>query len=134
MPRLFHDRKDAGAQVAARLAAFAGDPNTIVLGLPRGGVPVAYEVARALRAPLDVFVVRKLGVPGQRELAMGAIASGGVRVINDEVIQALKLPASIVEAGGAQEQQELGREPSAYRGDGARDQFHSRTVIVVDDG
>src|SRR5260370_4373942 len=133
MPRLFHDRKDAGAQVAARLAAFAGDPNTIVLGLPRGGVPVAYEVARALRAPLDVFVVRKLGVPGQRELAMGAIASGGVRVINDEVIQALKLPPSMVDAVALHEQPELQRQQRLYRGDVAMPNFARRTIIVVDD-
>src|SRR5260370_12772899 len=134
MPRLFHDRKDAGAQVAARLAAFAGDPNTIVLGLPRGGVPVAYEVARALRAPLDVFVVRKLGVPGQRELAMGAIASGGVRVINDEVIQALKLPPSMVDAVAMQEQPELERQQRLYRADVAFPNSAGRTVIVMNDG
>src|SRR5260370_38105654 len=104
MARLFHDRRNAGALLAARLSAYADDPSTIVLGLPRGGVPVAYEVAKALRAPLDVFVVRKLGAPGQRELAMGAIASGGVRVINDQVIQALKLSASVWDAAALQEQ------------------------------
>src|SRR5258708_7293761 len=129
MPRLFHDRKDAGAKLASRLSAFADDPSTIVLGLPRGGVPVAYEVARALHAPLDVFVVRKLGVPGQRELAMGAIASGGVRVINDEVIQALKLPPSMVEAVAMQEQVELERQQRLYRGDVAMPNFAGRTVI-----
>ncbi len=134
MPRLFHDRKDAGAQLAARLSAFADDASTIVLGLPRGGVPVAYEVAKALRAPLDVFVVRKLGVPGQRELAMGAIASGGVRVINDEVIQALKLSASVVDAVALQEQPELERQQRLYRDDVALPDFTGRTVIVVDDG
>ncbi len=134
MPRLFHDRKDAGAQLAAKLPAFADDPKTIVLGLPRGGVPVAYEVARALHAPLDVFVVRKLGVPGQRELAMGAIASGGVLVINDEVIQALRLSPSTVEAVASQEQQELERQQRLYRGDVALPDFAGRTVIVVDDG
>jgi predicted phosphoribosyltransferase len=134
MPRLFHDRRDAGRLLAAKLSAFAGDTSTIVLGLPRGGVPVAYEVARALRAPLDVFVVRKLGVPGQRELAMGAIASGGVRVINDEVIQTLKLPASTVEAVALREQPELERQQRLYRGDAALPDFAGRTVIVVDDG
>lgn len=134
MPRRFHDRKDAGAQLAARLAAFADDPNTIVLGLPRGGVPVAYEVARALRAPLDVFVVRKLGVPGQRELAMGAIASGGVRVLNQEVIQALNLSPSTVEAVAVQEQPELERQQRLYRGDVALPDLAGRTVIIVDDG
>jgi putative phosphoribosyl transferase len=134
MPRRFHDRKDAGVQLAARLAAFAGDANTIVLGLPRGGVPVAYEVAMGLRAPLDVFIVRKLGVPGQRELAMGAIASGGVRVLNDEVIQALKLSPSTVEAVAVQEQPELERQQRLYRGEVALPGFAGRTVIVVDDG
>jgi predicted phosphoribosyltransferase len=134
MPRRFHDRKDAGAQLAARLAAFADDSNTIVLGLPRGGVPVAYEVARALRAPLDVFVVRKLGVPGQKELAMGAIASGGVRVLNDEVIQALNLWPSTVDAVAALEQPELERQQRLYRGDVALPDFAGRTVIIVDDG
>jgi predicted phosphoribosyltransferase len=134
MPRRFHDRKDAGAQLAARLAALADDPNTIVLGLPRGGVPVAYEVAKSLGAPLDVFVVRKLGVPGQRELAMGAIASGGVRVINEEVIQALNLWPSTVDAVAAQEQPELERQQLLYRGDVALPDFAGRTVIIVDDG
>ena len=134
MPRLFHDRRDAGAQLSARLSAYANDPSAIVLGLPRGGVPVAYEVARALRAPLDVFVVRKLGVPGQRELAMGAIASGGVRVINDEVIETLKISASTVEAVALQEQPELERKQRLYRGDAALPDFTGRTVIVVDDG
>jgi len=134
MPRQFHDRKDAGAQLAARLSAFAGGANTIVLGLPRGGVPVAYEVAMALRAPLDVFVVRKLGVPGQRELAMGAIASGGVRVLNDEVMEALKLPLSTVDAVAAHEQPELERQQRLYRGEVALPDFAGRTVILVDDG
>src|SRR6266478_3562217 len=110
MSRRFHDRKEAGEQLAARLSGYANDPNTIVLGLPRGGVPVAYEVAMALHAPLDVFVVRKLGVPGQRELAMGAIATGGVRVLNDDVIETLKIPLSTLDAVAAQEQAELERQ------------------------
>src|SRR4051794_19133583 len=84
---LFHDRFDAGRQLATRLQAWAGRPDVVVLALPRGGVPVGYEVARALEAPLDVFVVRKLGLPGHEELAMGAIASGGVRIVNDEVVR-----------------------------------------------
>jgi len=134
MPRRFHDRKEAGAQLAARLSAYAGDANTIVLGLPRGGVPVAYEVAMALSAPLDVFVVRKLGVPGQRELAMGAIAGGGVRVVNDDVIQTLKIPPSTVDAVAMQEQPELERQQRLYRGGVALPDFAGRTVIVVDDG
>ena len=89
---LFHDRTDAGRQLAADLERYAGRDDVLVLALPRGGVPVAYEVARALRAPLDVFLVRKLGVPGQEELAMGAIASGGVRVLNEEVVRTLGIP------------------------------------------
>ncbi len=127
----FHDRKDAGQQLASTLSAYK---DSIVLGLPRGGVPVAYEVAKALHVPLDVFVVRKLGVPGQRELAMGAIASGGVRVINDDVIQTLRIPLSTVDAVAAQEQPELERQQRLYRGDGALPDFAGLTVIVVDDG
>ena len=90
---LFRDRADAGRALAERLAAYAGRPNVRVLGLPRGGIPVAFEVAQRLGAPLDVFVVRKLGVPGQEELAMGAIASGGVRVVNQDVVSALGIVA-----------------------------------------
>lgn len=120
--------------MAAQLSRYAGDPNTLVLGLPRGGLPVAYQVARALRAPLDVFVVRKLGVPGHRELAMGAIASGGVRVLNQEVLDALTIPASMIDAVAAREQQELERQQRAYRGDVPFPELAGRTVIVVDDG
>jgi predicted phosphoribosyltransferase len=134
MSRRFQDRREAGEQLAAKLSGCAHDPNTIVLGLPRGGVPVAYEVARALRAPLDVFVVRKLGVPGQRELAMGAIASGGVRVINDDVIRTLRIPLSTVDAVALHEEAELERQQRLYRGDVALPDFTGRTVIVVDDG
>src|ERR1700686_3237306 len=96
--RVFRDRQDAGVQLAAELAPYANDPAVLVLGLPRGGVPVAYEVAKALHAPLDVFVVRKLGVPGHRELAMGAIATGGVRVLNTDVIEALGISPMSIEA------------------------------------
>jgi len=134
MTRLFRDRQDAGVQLASQLARFADDPSVVVLGLPRGGVPVAYEVARALRAPLDVFVVRKLGVPGHRELAMGALASGGVRVLNPEVVNALGIPAKMIDAVAAQEQKELERQERAYRGDVPFPDLHGRTVIVVDDG
>src|ERR1700735_2725172 len=98
MRRTFRDRYDAGVQLAGDLAAYAGDPSVLVLGLPRGGVPVAYEVARALRAPLDVFVVRKLGVPGHRELAMGAIASGGLRVLNLDVLKTFEISPAAVES------------------------------------
>src|SRR3954447_18751879 len=113
---LFRDRTDAGRQLAAKLAAYAGRPGVLVLAPPRGGVPVAWEVARALRAPLDVFLVRKLGVPGQEELAMGAIATGGVRVLNDQVVQALGIPAGVIDAVAAEERRELGRRERAYRG------------------
>jgi predicted phosphoribosyltransferase len=134
MLRGFRDRQDAGIQLAAKLAAYSGDPKLLVLGLPRGGVPVAYEVARVLHAPLDIFVVRKLGVPGHRELAMGAIASGGVRVLNREVMDELHISASIVNAVAAQEQQEVERQQRAYRGDVPFPDLAGRTVIVVDDG
>jgi putative phosphoribosyl transferase len=134
MVRRFRDRYDAGIQLAGKLAGYAGDPKAIVLGLPRGGVPVAYEVARALRAPLDVFVVRKLGVPGHRELAMGAIASGGVRVLNREVVDMLHISESTVDAVAAQELLEVERQQREYRGEVPLPDLAGRTVIVVDDG
>jgi predicted phosphoribosyltransferase len=134
MRRIFRDRHDAGVQLAAELAAYANGPSVLVLGLPRGGVPVAYEVARALHAPLDVFVVRKLGVPGHRELAMGAMASGGVRVLNPEVIESLQISAPIIDAVAAYEQKELERQQRAYRGDVPFPDLVGRTVIIVDDG
>jgi predicted phosphoribosyltransferase len=134
MTRLFRDRQEAGVALAAQLARFGNDPSVVVLGLPRGGVPVAYEVARALHVPLDVFVVRKLGVPGHRELAMGAIASGGVRVLNPEVVNALGIPPNMIDAVADQEQKELERQQRDYRGDGPFPDLKGRTVIVVDDG
>src|ERR1051325_553405 len=100
---LFRDRTDAGRQLAARLTAYADRSDVLVLALPRGGVPVAYEVARALHVPLDVFLVRKLGLPGHEELAMGAIASGGVRVINDEVIRGRRFPEAVIEEAAARD-------------------------------
>jgi putative phosphoribosyl transferase len=130
----FRDRRDAGVQLAAQLLRYAGDPNVVVLGLPRGGVPVAFEVARTLQAPLDIFVVRKLGVPDHRELAMGAIASGGVRVLNPEVVTALRITAPTIDAVAAQEQKELERQEQAYRGHVPFPDLAGRTVIVVDDG
>jgi len=130
----FLDRRDAGRQLAVKLQDYAGDPGVLVLGLPRGGVPVAYEVARALRAPLDVFVVRKLGVPGHRELAMGAIASGGMRVLNPDVIDGLGITPAMVESVAAKELLELERQERAYRGDAPLPELAGRTVIVVDDG
>ena len=130
----FQDRRDAGKQLAAKLIGYTDDPSVLVLGLPRGGVPVAYEVALALHAPLDVLVVRKLGVPGHRELAMGAIASGGLRVLNAEVTAGLKIPLAEVEAVAATELLELERQQRAYRGNVPFPELAGRTVIVVDDG
>src|SRR5438093_13084956 len=114
---LFRDRTEAGQQLAARLGKYANRPDVIVLALPRGGVPVAYEVARALNAPLDIFLVRKLGVPGYEELAMGAIATGGVRVLNDQLVGGLRIPDYVVDEVAASEQQELARRERRYRGD-----------------
>jgi putative phosphoribosyl transferase len=134
MSPIFRDRADAGIQLAARLLRYAGDPNVVVLGLPRGGVPIAYQVARRLEAPLDVFVVRKLGVPGHRELAMGAIATGGVRVLNPEVVTALRISEQTIAEVAAQEQKELERQQRAYRGEVPFPDLAGRTVIVLDDG
>jgi predicted phosphoribosyltransferase len=130
----FANREDAGRTLATQLAGYRQRPDVIVLGLPRGGVPVAREVAVALQAPLDVFVVRKLGTPGHRELAMGAIASGGVRVLNDDVIRALQVPAHVIESVAAEEQQELLRRERLYRDDRPLTGPAERIVIVVDDG
>ena len=130
----FRDRREAGQVLADRLTAYAGRPDVLVLALPRGGVPVAYEVARALGAPLDVFLVRKLGVPGQEELAMGAVATGGVRVLNEQVVGALGIPPSVIEAVAAWQQQELVRRERLYRGDRPPPDVRGRTVILVDDG
>lgn len=125
---------DAGRAVAARLTAYAGREDTLVLGLPRGGVPVAYEVARALGAPLDVFLVRKLGVPGQDELAMGAIATGGVRVLNADVVGELRIPSGVIDVVSAREVAELSRREREYRGDRSPLEIVHRVVILVDDG
>src|SRR5262249_21642889 len=131
---LFRDRTDAGRQLARQLSRYAGRPDLLVLALPRGGVPVGYEVARALGAPLDVFVVRKLGVPGREELAMGALATGGVRVLDQDVIQALGIPDEGVDEVTAAEEQELARRERAYRGSLPPADPRGRTVILVDDG
>ncbi|HEX9490430.1 MAG TPA: phosphoribosyltransferase [Stellaceae bacterium] len=133
-PRFFRDRREAGRVLAEKLAAYAHRPDVIVLALPRGGVPVAAEVARALGAPLDVFVVRKLGVPGAEELAMGAVASGGVRVVNDAAVTGLGIPRYVVDAVTAQEQQELARRERDYRGGRPPPDVRGKTVILVDDG
>jgi putative phosphoribosyl transferase len=130
----FRDRSDAGQRLASELMAYANHPDVIVLALPRGGVPVAYEVARALNAPMDVFLVRKLGVPGYEELAMGAVASGGVRVLNDQVVSGLRIPEYVIDAVAAWEQNELARREQLYRGDRPPPDVRGRTVILVDDG
>src|SRR6266446_611628 len=114
-PSRFRDRHEAGRRLADKLTAYAKRPDVMVLALPRGGVPVAYEVAAALEAPLDVFLVRKLGVPGHEELAMGAIATGGVRVLNDDVIEALRIPGRVIDAVAKEELCELERRTHAYR-------------------
>src|ERR1700716_1558982 len=127
----FRDRREAGRQLAQHLAAYANRPDVLVLALPRGGVPVAAEVAQALHAPLDVFLVRKLGLPGQEELAMGAIASGGVRVLNKDVVQGLRICRDVIDAVVAEEQQELERREQSYRGDRPPVDVREHTVIVV---
>src|ERR1700738_3523807 len=133
-PGLFRDRREAGRLLAAKLSGYANRPDVLVLALPRGGVPVAYEVARALGAPLDVFVVRKLGVPGYEELAMGAVATGGVRVLNEEIVERLSIPNHLIDAVTAHEQQELSRRERLYRGGRPLPRVRDRTVILVDDG
>jgi predicted phosphoribosyltransferase len=134
MRRPFRNRREAGQLLAAKLAAYANRPDVLVLALPRGGVPVAYEVVRALGAPLDVFLVRKLGVPGYEELAMGAIATGGVYVLNDQVVGSLRIPDYVIGAVAAREQQELTRREHLYRGDRPPPDVRGRTVILIDDG
>jgi predicted phosphoribosyltransferase len=131
---LFRDRRDAGRLLAAKLAAYAHRPDVLVLALPRGGVPVAYEVARALGAPLDVFIVRKLGVPGYEELAMGAVATGGVRVLNKQIVERLGIPDYLIEAVTAREQKELERRERLYRSGRPHPDIRGCTVILVDDG
>jgi len=131
---LFQDRRDAGRKLARELAGYANRADVLVLALPRGGVPVAFEVAKALKAPLDIFLVRKLGVPGHEELAMGAIASGGVRVLNDTVVDALNIPDRLIDAVAEKERQELERRERAYRGNRPKPEVRGKTVILVDDG
>ncbi len=135
MPDLpFRDRPQAGQLLSKELKSYANRSDVIVLALPRGGVPVAREIARSLHAPLDVFLVRKLGVPGQEELAMGAIASGGVRILNQDIVQAMGIPAHVIDSVTATEVQELARRESLYRGDRPAPDVMGRTVILVDDG
>src|SRR5881227_2668597 len=134
MEGAFPDRAEAGRLLGLKLSKYAGRDDVIVLGLPRGGVPVAYEVAQALRVPLDVFIVRKLGVPGFEELAVGAIASGGVRVLNEEVANALPNRDEIIEAVTQRETAELERREREYRDGRPAPELRDRTVILVDDG
>src|SRR3977135_1033058 len=131
---LFRDRPEARRLLAAKRANDATRAGVLWLALPRGGVPVAYEVARALDAPLDVFVVRKLGVPGYEELAMGAVATGGVRVLNDQLVHHLGLPKHLIDSVAAQEQEEVARRERLYRGGRPPPDVRGRTVILVDDG
>ena len=131
----FRDRTEAGRLLADRLVVpYANRSDVLVLALPRGGVPVAFEVARRLPAPLDVFVVRKLGVPGHEELAMGAIATGGVRVLNAEVLRQLRIPSRVVDEVAARETEELERRERSYRGDRPPPAVTGRTAILIDDG
>jgi predicted phosphoribosyltransferase len=131
---VFHDRRDAGRQLASRLSQYADRDDVLVLALPRGGVPVGFEVAEALRVPLDVFLVRKLGVPGQEELAMGAIATGGVRVFNEPVVQLLGLSESDIALVESEERLELDRREREYRAGRPSLKVRGKTVILVDDG
>jgi len=130
----FRYRAEAGRLLAAKLKAYAGHPDVLVLALPRGGVPVAFEVAQALQVPLDVFVVRKLGVPGHEEVAMGAIATGGICVLNDDLVSMLGMPKWIIDAVAAEEGRELHRRERLYRNDAPALEVSGRTVILIDDG
>jgi putative phosphoribosyl transferase len=131
---IFRNRREAGLRLADRLGAYAGRHDVVVLALPRGGVPVAHPIAQALQAPLDVFLVRKLGVPGQEELAMGAVASGGVRVLNEDVLHAARVSQADVDRITTTAMEELERQHRAYRGESAAPALEGRVVILVDDG
>lgn len=130
----FRNREEAGQWLADKLMTYANRADVLILALPRGGVPVAFEVAQALNAPLDIFVVRKLGVPGHEELAMGALASGGIRVLNDDVVNQLHIPEEMINAVAVKEQRELERREQLYRNDRRALSVQGRTVILVDDG
>ena len=130
----FKDRRDAGRKLAQKLMTYTGQSNVVVLALPRGGVPVAYEVALALRVPLDIFIIRKLGLPGREELALGAIASGGIRVLNGDLIRMLSVPEEVINFVAKRELQELHRREKAYRKDRPPLEVRERAVILIDDG
>ena len=131
---IYRNRSEAGKELATKLSTYKDRDDVLVLALPRGGVPVAFEVAQALNAPLDVFLVRKLGVPGHEELAMGAIATGGVRVLNDDVVDYLKIPDAVIDSVAAEESKELKRRELAYRGNRPEPDVKGKTVILIDDG
>ena len=131
---IFRDRTAAGKHLATKLLSYKDRPDVLVLALPRGGVPVAFEVAQALGVPLDIFLVRKLGVPGHEELAMGAISTGGVRVLNEDVVDYLRIPEHIIDALAAEELKELERRELAYRGNRPEPDVKGKTVILIDDG
>src|SRR5262249_21278539 len=131
---IYKNRSEAGKTLAAQLSHYANRDDVIVLALPRGGVPVAFEVAKALHTPLDIFLVRKLGVPGHDELAMGAIASGGVRVLNDSAVEYLDIPKGVIDSITATELKELERRERLYRGDRPEPDVQRKTVILIDDG
>src|SRR5699024_42007 len=130
----FKNRTEAGQLLAEALKAYAGRTDVLTLGLPRGGVPVAFEVAQALKAPLDLMLVRKLGVPGQEELAMGAIATGGIRILNQELVEGLNISDAALEAVVNKEKRELERREHAYRGDRPAPEIRNRCIILIDDG
>lgn len=130
----FRDRRDAGQQLAAKLSHYADKPDVVVLGLPRGGVVIADEIAKALHAPLDIFMVRKLGMPGQEDLVFGAIATGGTRVLNYHVVQTYDVPPATIDEAAEREHRELLRRENAYRGGRLPLNVKGKTVIVVDDG
>jgi putative phosphoribosyl transferase len=130
----YKNRSDAGKRLAAKLQIYAGRTDVVVLGLPRGGIPVAFEVARKLELPLDVFVVRKLGVPAHEELAMGAIASGGIRVLNEDVVRSLNISGEIIESVARKQSDELKRREQLYRGNRPDLDVRDLTIILVDDG
>src|SRR5437879_5871698 len=131
---MFRDRSEAGRFLAVRLEAYRNRPDTIVLALPRGGVPVGYDIARVLNLPVDICLVRKLGVPGQEELAMGAIATGGIRILNDDIVRYMNLPGDVIEDATIHAQRELERREQLYRGARRAPDVRGQTVILVDDG
>jgi putative phosphoribosyl transferase len=130
----FKDRRDAGRKLAHKLSAHARGQNTLILALPRGGVPVAYEVALILNIPMDIFIVRKLGLPGREELAIGAIASGGIRILNSDIIRMLSVPEEAINFVSRRELQELQRRERLYRGNRPSPEVRDRTIILIDDG